>query len=351
MSKKSVAIVGFGLIGRAIHQMLQGSTNISPTPFDIRPIPGVFQIAGTDDDFHRIASEYDAIVVATPYTSNIAIADACGYFNTAYFDMTEDVRVTAHVKELASRIGGWFMPQCGLAPGVVSIIAANLVRKLGDATNKRVEIRVGALPRSTNNHAKYYLTWSSEGLINEYNNPCHAIVDGRPVDLLPLEGQEQVTIDGATYEAFNTSGGLGTLRETMAGVVDNLNYKTMRYPGHRDYFHFLMHDLGLSKRMPLLVDVLNQEVPHVTDDVIVIAINASGKEQSERGWIHGEQYHRKIYGQHGLSAIQLTTAAGLCVAVDWWAHSTQPHPTGFCHSEDIPWEFFTQSPFSQPYLS
>jgi saccharopine dehydrogenase-like NADP-dependent oxidoreductase len=264
--------------------------------------------------------------------------------------MTEDVFVTQAAREAAMETGGWFMPQCGLAPGVVSILAMRLVDQLGvDVTDRRVEIRVGALPRTASNHIKYYLTWSSEGLVNEYNNPCHAIVDGQPVDLVPLEGVEQLSIDGAQYEAFNTSGGLGTLRDTLQGYVTNLNYKTMRYPGHRDYFHFLLSDLGLSKRMPVLVDILNQSVPHVRDDVIVITIHASGKDAT-RGWVNGEQYTNKIYGQDGLNAIQLTTAAGLCAAVHWWSVHTQDEAKGFRKSEDIPWDFFTASPFSKPYL-
>jgi saccharopine dehydrogenase-like NADP-dependent oxidoreductase len=237
-----------------------------------------------------------------------------------------------------------------LAPGVVSILAKRLVDNLGNVDKRRVEIRVGALPRTANNHAKYYLTWSSEGLINEYCNPCQAVVDGQPVNLVPLDGVEQITIDGTQYEAFNTSGGLGTLQDTLGQIVPNMNYKTMRYPGHRDYFHFLLHDLGLAERKELLVDVLNQNVPHITDDVIVISINASGKEKTTRGWVQGQQYSHKIYGQDGMSAIQVTTACGLCVAVEWWAIHTPEEAVGFKHSEDIPWEFFKQSPFSSPYL-
>src|SRR3546814_14275284 len=80
---------------------------------------------------------------------------------------------------------------------------------------------------------KYNLTWSTDGLINEYCNPCEAIYEGEQIEVMPLEGLESFSLDGIDYEAFNTSGGLGTLCDTLAGRVKSLNYKTVRYPGDR----------------------------------------------------------------------------------------------------------------------
>ena len=76
-------------------------------------------------------------------------------------------------------------------------------------------MRVGALPQFPTNALNYNLTWSTDGLINEYCNPCEAIHEGKLIEVLPLEGIEQFSLDGITYEAFNTSGGLGTLCETL----------------------------------------------------------------------------------------------------------------------------------------
>ena len=117
-------------------------------------------------------------------------------------------------------------------------------------------MRVGALPQFPTNELKYNLTWSTDGLINEYCNPCEAIHDGKSIDVLPLEGLEHFSLDGVDYEAFNTSGGLGTLCETLEGQVRELNYKTVRYPGHRDLMAFLMNELRLSERRELLKDIL-----------------------------------------------------------------------------------------------
>ena len=87
------------------------------------------------------------------------------------------------------------------------------------------------------------MTWSTDGIINEYGNLCQSIVDGKEVDVLPLEGLEEIEIDGTLYEAFNTSGGLGSLAETYGGSVKTMNYKTIRYPGHCEQMRLLMNGL------------------------------------------------------------------------------------------------------------
>ena len=92
---------------------------------------------------------------------------------------------------------------------LISIAAAELITHFDEL--RSVKLRVGALPQHPNNVLKYSLTWSTEGLINEYGNPCQAIVDGKVTDVAPLEGLEEIEIDGTLYEAFNTSGGLGSL--------------------------------------------------------------------------------------------------------------------------------------------
>ena len=88
---------------------------------------------------------------------------------------------------------------------------------------ENVKLRVGALPENPTNALKYNLTWSTDGLINEYGNPCEAIVKGKLKLLQPLEGYERLIIEGVEFEAFNTSGGLGTLARSMESKVKNLN--------------------------------------------------------------------------------------------------------------------------------
>ena len=167
-----------------------------------------------------------------------------------------------------------FVPQCGLAPGTVNIIGAHLIAQFDTA--RSLELRVGALPLSVSNEMKYYLSWSSSGLVNEYIKPCDALYRGEPIKTLPLEGKENVVIDGATYEAFNTSGGVATMCDTYRGRISELNYKTIRYPGHLDHMRFVIHDLGLGDRPDLLTQIFDQSIPATRQDVVLLYVNALG---------------------------------------------------------------------------
>ena len=115
---------------------------------------------------------------ACPIYCNVAVAEAARKAGTHYFDLTEDVEVTRAVRAIADRRRA--RPSCrsaGWRPGFISIAAAELITHFDEL--RAVKLRVGALPQHPNNVLKYSLTWSTEGLINEYGNPCQAIVDGR----------------------------------------------------------------------------------------------------------------------------------------------------------------------------
>src|SRR6202000_494118 len=114
----------------------------------------------------------------------------------------------------------------------ISIVAYDLAAKFERLDSVRMRVR--ALPLYPSNALNYNLTWSTDGVINEYDEPCEAIVDGELRESAPLEELEEFSLDGIRYEAFNTSGGLGTLCETLNGQVRTLNYRTVRYPGHRN---------------------------------------------------------------------------------------------------------------------
>jgi saccharopine dehydrogenase-like NADP-dependent oxidoreductase len=194
-------------------------------------------------------------------------------------------------------------------------------------------MRVGALPRNPTNALKYNLTWSTDGLINEYCNPCEAIRGGRRIEAEPLEGLERFSLDGVEYEAFNTSGGLGTLCETLEGRVDTLDYKTVRYPGHREIMRILLDDLRLSERRELLKDVLEAAVPATAQDVVLVFIAVSGW---RGGRLIEENFARKVYGGEAPgdpSAIQKTTAGGLCAMLDLLRAGKLPQ-RGFVRQED-----------------
>jgi saccharopine dehydrogenase-like NADP-dependent oxidoreductase len=212
-----------------------------------------------------------------------------------------------------------------------------------------VQMRVGALPVYPTNALKYNLTWSTDGLINEYCNPCEAIIDGSPRETLALEELEAFSLDGVGYEAFNTSGGLGTLCATLAGHVENLNYKTVRYPGHRDLVKMLIRDLRLGQRREILKDVLEASVPMTRQDVVLVFVTVSGMQD---GRLTQESFAKKIYsktlGDRLYSAIQITTAAGVCAMVDLLREGVLPQ-RGFVRQEDADIERFLANRFGRHY--
>ncbi len=266
-------------------------------------------------DAHLEAHPVDAVISSLPFYCNKSVAEAARRAGIHYFDLTEDVEATRAVRAIAEGAQTAFVPQCGLAPGFISIAANELITHFEQV--RSVKLRVGALPQHPNNVLKYSLTWSTEGLINEYGNPCQAIVDGRMVEVLPLEGLEEIEIDGTLYEAFNTSGGLGSLGETYGNRVETMNYKTMRYPGHCQQVRLLMNDLKLNQDRGTLKRVLENAVPQTLQDVVLVYAAVSGFQDGE---LREENYVNKVYPQviagRLWSAIQVTTAAGVTAVVD-----------------------------------
>ncbi len=257
----------------------------------------------------------DAVISSLPFYCNPGVAQVARDQGLHYFDLTEDVEVTRAVRAIAEGSDRAFVPQCGLAPGFISIAANELISHFDEL--RSIRMRVGALPQHPNNVLKYSLTWSTEGLINEYGNPCFAIADRRLVEAAPLEGLEEIEIDGTLYEAFNTSGGLGSLGETFGDRCEQMNYKTIRYPGHCVQVRLLMNDLKLNQDRATLKRILENAVPQTLQDVVIVYVAVSGRQDGE---LREENYVNKVYPQEILgrlwSAIQVTTAAGITAVVD-----------------------------------
>jgi saccharopine dehydrogenase-like NADP-dependent oxidoreductase len=351
-----VLLLGAGNIGVAIAKLLAGTDDYALTVADTdeerlsampKDVPRKRVDVSDRAALGAALAGMDYVLSACPFYLNVAIAEVARQHGVHYFDLTEDVATAHRVRELAKDASTVFVPQCGLAPGFISIAASQLAKRF-DKLN-RVRMRVGALPIFPSNALKYNLTWSTAGLINEYCNPCHVIHDGAVREVLPLEGLEEFSLDGVSYEAFNTSGGLGTLWESLAGKVDYLNYKTIRYPGHCELVRFLCNDLRLGERRKLFQDVLEHAVPVTTQDVVLIFVTVSG---TQNGRLVQETYTKKVY--HGdvagteLSAIQLTTAAALCAMVDLHREGQLPR-TGFIKQEDVSLSTFLQNRFGQHY--
>jgi saccharopine dehydrogenase-like NADP-dependent oxidoreductase len=357
MGKSKIVLAGAGKIGEAIVALLGGSGDYDITVVEqdaerLAPYKAAglrTHLAALSDAAHLVPllKGHEAVISACPYYLTPLIAGAARDAGVHYFDLTEDVQSTRVVKKLAEGASSAFVPQCGLAPGFISIAAHSATQ--GFDSLRDVRMRVGALPIFPSNALKYNLTWSTDGLINEYCNPCEAIVDGGVREMPALEELEEFSLDGIAYEAFNTSGGLGTLCETLAGRVENLNYKTVRYPGHRDIIKILIRDLRLGQNRKVLHDVFEAAIPTTTQDVVLVFVTVTGH---KRGRLVQDTFVRKIYsaevgGKH-LSAIQLTTAAGVCAMVDLMRDGRIPD-RGFVRQEEASLESFLSNRFGRYY--
>jgi len=354
---KNVMLVGGGKIGVAITELLSNTGDYHVTVVDrdgasLERMPQKnVSLKRLDLTDARIFSDYvkgnDVVLSATPYSLTATVAEAAKLAGAHYLDLTEDVESTRTIKRLADGAATAFIPQCGLAPGFISIVANDLAKKFEKLRD--VQMRVGALPVYPTNALKYNLTWSTDGLINEYCNPCESIRDGERGEVPALEELEAFSLDGIAYEAFNTSGGLGTLCDTLEGKVENLNYKTVRYPGHRDIVKMLVRDLRLGLRRDIMKDVLETAIPITYQDVVLIFVTVSG-------WMEGrltqESYAKKIYsqtvGDRLMSAIQITTASGICAMCDLLLTGKLPQK-GFVRQEEAKLPDFLANRFGKYY--
>jgi saccharopine dehydrogenase-like NADP-dependent oxidoreductase len=357
---KNILIVGAGKIGSMIAELLAGSGDYAVTVIDrsteqlgrletAQPIKKVVADITDAVKLRGLLTGQFAVLSAAPYHATRFIAEAAKAAGAHYLDLTEDVASTRIVKQLAADAKTAFIPQCGLAPGFITIVAADLAARFERLQD--VRMRVGALPKFPSNALNYNLTWSTDGVINEYCEPCEAIVNGQLRETQPLEELEEFSLDGVLYEAFNTSGGLGTLCETLAGKVRNLNYRTIRYPGHAAIMKALLNDLRLRDRRELLKDILENAVPVTLQDVVIVFVTVSGL---QGGQLIQETYAHKIYaapvGGRTRSAIQITTAGGICAVLDLLAQGKLPQ-SGLIRQEEIALPAFLANRFGRCYAT
>ncbi|MDG2148873.1 MAG: saccharopine dehydrogenase NADP-binding domain-containing protein [Planctomycetota bacterium] len=364
--RKTIVVLGSGKVGRLVTwfladcgdyqvvavDMSEDAAQSAVTGQDGQPLPNATCAVADIGSEQAVANllrdnNADYVLSCAPFHCNPAIAKAAVATETHYLDLTEDVAVTKQVHELSEGAKTAFIPQCGLAPGFISIVANDLAKRFDKLDS--LKMRVGALPIQPHNRLNYNLTWSTEGLINEYRHPCEAVVGGKLVTLPPLEDCEAITIDGLAYEAFNTSGGLGSLAETLAGKVNKLDYKSIRYPGHRDILKILMDDLKLHDDPDTMKMIFERALPYTFEDVVLVVVTAAGM---QNGRYCQESYVNKIYnaelaGQRW-SGIQITTASGLCAVLDLHA-SGKLSATGFVCQEEVDFGDFLANRFGKHY--
>ena len=355
---RTVALIGAGKIGETITALFaaSGRYKVKVCDIDLKRAEAAARdkscceahLVNLNDagSLRKLLGDCEIVISALPFFCNRAVAQAAHDVGIHYADLTEDVETSKFIAQLSQNSRSCFMPQCGLAPGFISIAAAHLVGLLDSVD--ALKLRVGALPMYPTNRLMYNLTWSTDGLINEYCNPCEVIQGGVKLTVPALEGLEKFSFDGDEYEAFNTSGGLGTLAEALHGKVSDLNYKTIRYPGHKDLVSFLLHDLKFINDRDGLKHVFERSIPTTGQDKCIIFVEASGilKGVRTQKTYASCVYNQTVTGKH-FSAIQITTAAGICAPIDLLLSGAIGKKSGFIRAEDISLTDFLANEFGK----
>ena len=341
-----IAVLGLGKVGTLAATLLH-ETGFEVTGFDLRaphdavPFEVKRKSAASEKAARALLARYDAVLSCLPYHLNLGIARAAHGLGLHYFDLTEDVATTKAIREMSKTAKTAMTPQCGLAPGFVAITGAHLAGRFD--TVRSIRLRVGALPQHPSGLLGYAFNWSPEGVVNEYLNDCEVIEEGQHKWISSMEWIEQIYVNGIHLEAFTTSGGLGTMCETYLGKVANLDYKSMRYPGHVALMNFFFHELLLRERRELAGEILTHAKPPVDDDVVHFHVSAEGDIDGrlQRREFVRSYYPRRIAGQTR-TAIAWTTSASACAVIEMVSRGDLPG-RGFLKQEAIPLEPFLET--------
>lgn len=343
MTFKHIAVLGLGKVGTLAAKLLHEG-GFSVTGFDIHsPRENLsFPVKNTDvTSPQALASEFakvDAVLSCLPFHLNVDVAKAAHSAGIHYFDLTEDVPTTEAIIELAKTSKGLMAPQCGLAPGFIGIVGASHIAMFDKC--RSIRMRVGALPQHPTGLLGYAFNWSSEGVVNEYLNDCEVIEEGQRKWVSPMEWLEMLYIDGVKLEAFTTSGGLGTMCETYHGIVDNIDYKTMRYPGHMKLMNFFFHELLMRENRKEAGKILVNAKPPVNDDIVYVHVAAEGEIDGHllrKEFVRGYRPIEIAGGQQ--TAIAWTTAGSVVAVIEMVRDGKLPNH-GFLKQEDIQLEDF-----------
>ena len=350
---KKVVVLGLGKVG-GLAALLLKEVGFDVIGFDqtVKASAFPFETFSADlsspDNLATRLKGSDAVLSCLPYHLNTMVATTAHAAGMHYFDLTEDVATTKSIMELAKTSKGVMAPQCGLAPGFVGIVGADLISQFDECRSCRM--RVGALPQNPTGLMGYSFNWSPEGVVNEYLNDCEVLEDGEIKWVSPMEWKEKLYIDGVELEAFTTSGGLGTMCETYLGKVPNIDYKTMRYPGHMDQMNFFFHELLMRERRQQAGEILINAKPPVDDDIVYVHVSAEGL-------IEGKLQRKEfVRGYKPLelagtlrTAIAWTTSSSVVAVIEMVFDGTLPG-SGFLKQEDIPLSTFLKTETGKNYM-
>jgi len=278
---------------------------------------------GADESIDgALLDQCDVLLDCLPGALAPTMAQYCLDHSMHYANLTEYVDETEQIMKMADGAETAFILQTGLAPGYIDVLGMQLVKQFrarhGDGKINHLRLRVGALSQNARSPHYYSFTWSPIGVATEYVKKSVILSDGKVERIPSLSEREDLILNGISYEADYTSGGIADLPEALADDVKNINYKTIRYPGHYDWVKTRIEGTSQAD-IDRLEDDMLANIPTVENDVVIVYGELEGKDA--QGRLHGINetitvMPRRV-GDHVLRAIQTTTAAPLiaCAAL------------------------------------
>jgi lysine 6-dehydrogenase len=268
----------------------------------------------------ELMKSHDSAISCVNYWYNVELSKAAIATGTNFCDLGGNNYIVDEqlaLDEEAKRAGISIIPDCGLAPGMVSVLAIHGAQKFDEI--EEIHIRVGGLPQTPQPPLNYQLVFSVEGLINEYVEVARVIRDRKITEVESMTEIESLAFDDfPPLEAFQTSGGTSTLPDTFLGEIKELDYKTIRYAGHCEKFKTMI-DLGLCSSEEILVDyahvtprkvfgeLLTKHLPADEPDYVLVRLEFVGKTNGETKKLRYDIVDRQDEAT-GLSAMMRTTA-------------------------------------------
>jgi lysine 6-dehydrogenase len=288
-----------------------------PTPLDVRDVEAV----------RALMRQADAVMSAIPYYFNLDLARHAAEVGVHFCDLGGNTDIVFEQKKLdkiASEKGITIVPDCGLAPGMVNILAQHGIDQLD--TVDEVKIFVGGLPQNPEPPLNYQIVYSLEGVLDYYTTLSWVVRDGKRVQMKALSEREPVHFDAPVgeLEAFHTAGGLSTMAFRYEGKIPTMEYKTLRYPGHAAIMEAI-RDLGLLELEP--IDVKGVRVsprdvavaamgPRLTKqqgkDLVALRVTVKGKKAGQPKTVTFELIDR-YDEERGISAMERTTGYSLSI--------------------------------------
>ncbi len=323
--------MGFGAAFDLIHNA--GASRVTVADVDFSRAQDVARRIGTerivpvaldvlaDDKVLELMRQHDAVISCVVYHHNVRLAKLAIAAPVHFCDLggnNDVVEAELALDEKARAAGINVVPDCGLAPGMVAVLAAHGIERFESVES--VHIRVGGLPQTPKPPLNYQIVFSVEGLINEYVEPARVLRDGKIISVPSMEELETLEFPApfGLMEAFQTSGGTSTLPHTYLGRIQNLDYKTIRYPGHCAQFGTMIN-LGLasseavtidgSRVVPrrLLGELLLAHLPADEPDAVLVRLDFLGRIGGEDKLLR-YQIIDLSDETNGLSAMMRTTA-------------------------------------------